>query len=112
VLQSRYTIGEDSADAGGLSQSFTAWKNQFDSDPDGTKSPNFLLPGLNYTREQLFFIAYARGWVRGIKPAEAVRRIRVDPRVFLSRHQVSLIMLACRLSDVSLACTTASCFLC
>lgn len=37
-----------------------------------------MLPGLNYTREQLFFIQFARGWARNIKPAEAVRRIRVD----------------------------------
>jgi hypothetical protein len=49
-LQSRFTVGEDAADAGGLGQAFSAWKTQFDSDKSGEKYPNYKLPGLNYTR--------------------------------------------------------------
>ncbi|ORY60370.1 hypothetical protein BCR35DRAFT_355234 [Leucosporidium creatinivorum] len=78
-VQSKMTNGEDMADAGGLAQSFRAWSDRFDSDKEGKKYDNYLLPGLGYSREQLFFIAYAQGWARNIKPAEAVKRIRTDP---------------------------------
>ena len=44
------------ADAGGLAQSFRAWSDRFDSDRSGKKYDNYLLPGLDYTREQLFYI--------------------------------------------------------
>lgn len=45
------------ADAGGLSQSYQAWNKRFKGDPAGSKYQNYLLPGLNYTREQLFYIS-------------------------------------------------------
>jgi endothelin-converting enzyme len=38
-----------------------------------------MLPGLNYTREQLFFIAFGRQWAENIKPAALVQRVRTDP---------------------------------
>jgi len=77
-VKSKVTLGEDIADGGGLSQTFRAWSDRFASDPKGEKYINYVLPGLNYTREQLFYMQFARGWARNIKPAEAVRRIRVD----------------------------------
>lgn len=55
-INSAATIGEDMADAGGLSQSFAAWKKRFESDQKGKEFVNYRLPGLDYTREQLFFI--------------------------------------------------------
>lgn len=58
----------------GLIQAYRAWKAQYDVDGN-----DFLLPGLNYTREQLFFIAFARAWAQNIKPASAVARLRSDP---------------------------------
>lgn len=67
------------ADAGGIEQAFRAWQDRFHSDHEGKTFANYLLPGIEYTREQLFFIAYAQGWRRNIKPAEAVKRIRTDP---------------------------------
>ncbi|KAL1758319.1 hypothetical protein FB107DRAFT_258860 [Schizophyllum commune] len=61
----------------GLIQAFRAWKAQY---ADSFQSGNeFLLPGLDFTREQLFFIAFARSWARSITPAAAVQRIRTDP---------------------------------
>ncbi|TFK29797.1 endothelin-converting enzyme 1 [Coprinopsis marcescibilis] len=61
----------------GLIQAYRAWKAQFDSAlENGTE---YLLPGISYTREQLFFISFARIWARAMKPAAAVRRIRTDP---------------------------------
>jgi len=70
------TSGENIGDSG-LIQAYRAWKNQFnDGVANGTE---FLLPGLPYTREQLFFISFARIWARTMKDAAAVRRIRTDP---------------------------------
>ncbi|GAA5935913.1 CCR4-NOT core ubiquitin-protein ligase subunit MOT2 [Sporobolomyces koalae] len=79
-VNGHFTDGEDTADSGGLAQTWHAWKTRLESDRKGTKYNNQLLPGLGqYSREQLFFIAFAQGWARSMTPAEAVRRIRVDP---------------------------------
>ncbi|GAA6019798.1 hypothetical protein JCM10207_003699 [Rhodosporidiobolus poonsookiae] len=79
-VNSRLTGGEDGADAGGIAQSFTAWKQRLASDPHGKTYRNHILPGLQqYSREQLFFIASAQGWARAVTQAEALRRIRTDP---------------------------------
>jgi hypothetical protein len=49
--------GEDTADGGGLAQSYRAWTDRYDSDRSGLKYPNYLLPGLDaYSRMQLFYI--------------------------------------------------------
>jgi len=70
------TSGENIGDAG-LIQSYRAWQAQFDA---SFKAGNeYLLPGLNFTREQLFFISFARIWARKMTPAEAVQRIFGDP---------------------------------
>ncbi|GAA6014145.1 hypothetical protein JCM11491_004119 [Sporobolomyces phaffii] len=79
-VNGQFTDGEDTADAGGLAQTLKAWKTRKENDPDGKKHNNQLLPGLGeYSQEQLFFIAFAQGWARAMTPAEAVRRIRIDP---------------------------------
>ncbi|KAI0093561.1 Metalloprotease [Irpex rosettiformis] len=70
------TSGENIGDTG-LIQSYRAWKVQFN---DSYKAGNeYLLPGLNYTRDQLFFISFARAWAENIKPESAVARVRTDP---------------------------------
>ncbi|KAH9484148.1 Endothelin-converting enzyme-like protein [Psilocybe cubensis] len=70
------TSGENIGDTG-LIQAYRAWKAQFHtSEKAGTE---YLLPGLNYTREQLFFISFARIWARASSTAAAVQRIRTDP---------------------------------
>ncbi|KAI0006055.1 Metalloprotease [Russula compacta] len=70
------TSGENIGDSG-IIQSYRAWKAQFD---DSLKAGNeYLLPGLNYTRDQLFFIAFGRIWAENIKPEALVQRIRTDP---------------------------------
>lgn len=63
----------DIADSG-LAQAYTAWKSSI---PDGSSSER--LPGLDYSDEQLFFLAFARVWAQLIRPATAVSRIRTDP---------------------------------
>ncbi|KAF8654168.1 hypothetical protein AX16_003697 [Volvariella volvacea WC 439] len=70
------TSGENIGDTG-LIQAYRAWKANFE---DSFKAGNeYLLPGLDFTREQLFFISFARIWARNIKPEAAVQRIRSDP---------------------------------
>ncbi|KAG6891339.1 hypothetical protein C0992_008793 [Termitomyces sp. T32_za158] len=66
------TSGENIGDTG-LIQAYRAWKAQNDTGRE------LLLPGMEYTREQLFFISFARIWARAMKTAAAVQRIRTDP---------------------------------
>ncbi|KAI9825753.1 MAG: hypothetical protein M1819_000471 [Sarea resinae] len=71
------TLGENIADAGGVSAAFAAWKRREASNPDKNK----LLPGLEgrLTREQLFFVAFGSFWC-GKSTDEAARgRIYSDP---------------------------------
>jgi len=70
------TSGENIGDSG-LIQAYRAWQAQYQDSYDAGNE--YLLPGLNYTREQLFFISFARIWARNMKPEEAVQRIRADP---------------------------------
>jgi endothelin-converting enzyme len=68
------TQGENVADTGGLSAAFTAWQKRNEA------KPNQLLPGLEeYSREQLFYLAFGGVWCGERRPAEAVRRIYSDP---------------------------------
>jgi len=68
------TSGENIGDTG-LIQAYRAWKAQYDKESDNEA----LLPGLDYTREQLFFIAFGNLWAQNIKPASALARVRSDP---------------------------------
>ncbi|KAJ3726361.1 hypothetical protein DFJ43DRAFT_1195956 [Lentinula guzmanii] len=75
-INGNLTSGENIGDTG-LIQAYRAWKSQYHSSHDAGNE--YLLPGLPYTREQLFFISFARVWARSMKPAAAVQRIRTDP---------------------------------
>ncbi|KAG1835663.1 Metalloprotease [Suillus variegatus] len=70
------TSGENIGDTG-LIQAYRAWKAQYEDSYDA--GAEYLLPGLGYTREQLFFISFARTWAMNTSPADAVRRVRSDP---------------------------------
>ncbi|KAM7203996.1 hypothetical protein V8F33_001967 [Rhypophila sp. PSN 637] len=68
------TLGENIADAGGLSASFKAWKAL----SDGEKN-NKNLPGLeNFTHEQLFFLSWANNWCAVIDPASSQQLVLTD----------------------------------
>jgi endothelin-converting enzyme len=74
----RLTI-PDIADSG-LAQAYTAWKSSLShSSEDKDKDAPLRLPGLDYTPDQLFFIAFARVWEQLTRPATAVVRVRTDP---------------------------------
>lgn len=77
-LRSKFTIGEDVADAGGMAQSYRAWQDSLRTGGQAALDANPLLPGLPYTREQLFFVAFGIGWARNIRTQEAIRRLRTD----------------------------------
>ena len=73
-VNGRLTLGENIADAGGLSASFQAWKAVEETNPAQ------LLPGLqNFTKEQLFFISYSNWWCGKARKEAAVDRIYRDP---------------------------------
>ncbi|KAI1135264.1 endothelin-converting enzyme 1 [Hypoxylon sp. FL0543] len=68
------TLGENIADAGGVSAAFAAWKDRTASAPDQD------LPGLDFfTQEQLFFVFYGNWWCGKTRKEQAIRGIYTDP---------------------------------
>ena len=63
-----FTLGENLADYGGITISFTAYKNF------GTPSETVS----NLTANQRFFIAYANAWAQNIREEEAIRLTKID----------------------------------
>ncbi|KAF9331960.1 hypothetical protein BG006_005193 [Podila minutissima] len=79
-VNGKLTLGENLADNGGLKTAFEAWQTRFDSDPQGEKFKNHLLAGLEqFSREQLFYVAFARVWCSHRRPASAIEALRTDP---------------------------------
>ncbi|CAG8439767.1 12094_t:CDS:10 [Ambispora leptoticha] len=79
-LNGKLTLGENLADNGGLRAAYYAWLANYKADPDQKIHKNYLLPGLkNFTREQLFYVSFARVWCSKTRPENAVERIRTDP---------------------------------
>ena len=73
-VNGRLTLGENIADAGGLAAAFHAWKKRDDASSDA------LLPGLgNFTKEQLFFVAYGSWWCSKTTKEAAIGAIYNDP---------------------------------
>ncbi|KAJ5887912.1 Peptidase M13 [Penicillium taxi] len=71
-VNGRLTLGENLADAGGLSASYHAWQKR------GTDDAN--LPGLlDFSKEKLFFISYANWWCGKNSLQAAERGIYNDP---------------------------------
>lgn len=75
-LTGQLTNGEDIADSG-LAQAYAAWRHSTSLSLD--KHETLRLPGLDFTDDQLFFIAFARVWETLARPATAVVRVRTDP---------------------------------
>ncbi|KAF4164548.1 hypothetical protein CNMCM6936_008967 [Aspergillus lentulus] len=73
-VNGRLTLGENIADAGGLGAAFQAWKKRDEASPDAH------LPGLsNFSKEQLFFIAYGNWWCAKTTKEAAIQAIYTDP---------------------------------
>ncbi|KAI4102673.1 MAG: hypothetical protein L6R37_004263 [Teloschistes peruensis] len=72
-VNGKLTLGENIADAGGLSAAFHAWKKIEE------KTSSQLLPGLqHYSKEQMFFITYPSLFCGKTRRANAVERIYKD----------------------------------
>lgn len=73
-VNGRLTLGENIADAGGLSASFQAWKLH------SKKRKDQNLPGLDFfSQDQLFFVSYSNWWCGKSRKETAINRIYVDP---------------------------------
>ena len=73
-VNGRLTLGENIADAGGLSASFAAWREH------EKENPGELLPGLQgFSKDQMFFISYSNWWCGTIRREAAIDRIYRDP---------------------------------
>ncbi|KAL3456360.1 hypothetical protein BJX64DRAFT_46112 [Aspergillus heterothallicus] len=73
-VNGRLTLGENIADAGGLTASYHAWKKRDEAHPDPQ------LPGLfKFSKEQIFFISYANWWCSKSTPEAAQEAIYNDP---------------------------------
>jgi predicted metalloendopeptidase len=56
-INGKLTLGENIADAGGLTAAYQSWKRRDDEKAD------LMLPGLDhFTKEQIFFLAYGQTW--------------------------------------------------
>lgn len=74
-VNGKLTLGENIADAGGVTAAFAAWKKR------AKETPNEDLPGLSahFTQDQLFFVSYANWWCGKSRDETAVNRIYTDP---------------------------------
>ncbi|CAG8595853.1 5847_t:CDS:10 [Diversispora eburnea] len=79
-LNGHLTLGENLADNGG--GAFQAWFTRFSNDSDSKLYNNELLPGLNVTREQLFYISFGHSWCSKTRPETAVRTDPHSPPVW------------------------------
>lgn len=78
-VNGRLTLGENIADAGGLTASFHGWKKHDEAKPD----PH--LPGLTaFSKEQLFFISYGNWWCGKTTKEAAEKAIYSDPHAPMS----------------------------
>ncbi|KIW04230.1 uncharacterized protein PV09_04536 [Verruconis gallopava] len=76
-VNGKLTLGENIADAGGVSAAFKAWKIREKQNP----RLNQMLPGLQgkFTKDQLFFVSYANWWCGKSRDEFARQRIYTDP---------------------------------
>lgn len=73
-VNGRLTLGENIADAGGLSAAYYAWKKRDDAHSDPQ------LPGLDhFSKEQLFFVSYGSWWCSKTTKEAAINAIYNDP---------------------------------
>ncbi|XP_012341467.1 neprilysin-1-like isoform X2 [Apis florea] len=70
-INGKMTQGENIADNGGLKQSFRAYKKWV-----SIHGEEPLLPGVNLTHDQLFFLNYAQIWCGSMRPEDALTKIR------------------------------------
>lgn len=73
-INGRQTLGENIADNGGLKQAYRAYKRWVEEHGEEA-----LLPGINYTQTQLFFLNFAHSWCGSSRPELQLRWMRSFP---------------------------------
>lgn len=78
-LNGKLTLAENLADNGGLSESYFAWKQRYDSDRESKVYNNVRLPGLEqFSLEQMFFINFGRIWCDKLTLAQYKKQVLTD----------------------------------
>jgi len=73
-VNGKLTLGENIADAGGLSASYAAWQRR------NAAKPDTHIAGLEqFTKEQMFFVSYSNWWCGKVRTGQAVQYIYSDP---------------------------------
>lgn len=67
------TQGENIADNGGIKQAYKAYKKWLNQQEDKS---NEVLPGLNSTSGQLFFLNFAHIWCGGMRPEATKNKLK------------------------------------
>ncbi|KAL7629980.1 UNVERIFIED_CONTAM: hypothetical protein RMT77_019900 [Armadillidium vulgare] len=70
-MNGRITQGENIADNGGIKQAYRAYKGWV-----ARNGEEPLLPGLELTHDQLFFLNYAQIWCGTMRPEDAMMKLR------------------------------------
>ncbi|XP_063886684.1 neprilysin-1-like [Scylla paramamosain] len=70
-INGRMTQGENIADNGGIKQAYRAYRQWVERNGEEK-----LLPGIDLTHDQLFFLNYARIWCGTMRPEDALSKIR------------------------------------
>lgn len=73
-VNGRLTLPENIADNGALKIAFRAYENWLRK--HGREE---LVPGLNKSSEQMFFLSYAQMWCSSFSPTQIFRRAKADP---------------------------------
>ncbi|KAI1328615.1 peptidase family M13 [Xylariaceae sp. FL0255] len=75
-VNGRLTLGENIADAGGISAAFAAWQRHRTAHPELSQT----LPGLeHFTHDQLFFVFYGNWWCGKVRKEQAMNYVYTDP---------------------------------
>ncbi len=70
-VQGKFTLGENTADLGGLTIAYYAFQNEMKEHPEEVKD--------GFTPEQRFFISFAQAWRFNIRPEAVKSQIQNDP---------------------------------
>lgn len=73
-VNGRLTLPENIADNGALKIAFRAYENWLRK-----HGKEELVPGLDRSSEQMFFLSYAQMWCSSFSPTQIFRRAKADP---------------------------------